>query len=81
MDEMTQQNAALVEEAAAAAESLQAQAGQLTQRVAQFRLTDSGNFRTSSPAPRLSSAAKKPAPALSKKLSPPKNQDDEWESF
>ena len=33
MDEMTQQNAALVEEAAAAA-SLQAQADQLTQRVA-----------------------------------------------
>jgi methyl-accepting chemotaxis protein len=81
MDEMTQQNAALVEQAAAAAESLQAQAGQLTQRVAQFRLMDGGNFKTSSPAPRLSSAAKKPSPALSKKFSPPKNQEDEWESF
>jgi methyl-accepting chemotaxis protein len=85
MDEMTQQNAALVEQAAAAAESLQAQAGQLTQRVAQFRLVDSGNFRAPSPlsssSPRLSSQTKKSSPALSKKLAPPKNQDDEWESF
>ncbi len=38
MDEMTQQNAALVEEAAAASESLQFQANQLTQRVSEFRV-------------------------------------------
>ncbi|MDY0111246.1 MAG: methyl-accepting chemotaxis protein, partial [Candidatus Krumholzibacteria bacterium] len=38
MDEMTQQNAALVEEAAAAAESLQSQAGKLAELVATFRL-------------------------------------------
>ncbi|HEY9099169.1 MAG TPA: hypothetical protein VIN38_09895, partial [Thiobacillus sp.] len=38
MDEMTQQNAALVEEAAAAAESLQDQAGQLAQAVSVFKL-------------------------------------------
>ncbi|MBY0268104.1 MAG: hypothetical protein K2W84_16930, partial [Burkholderiales bacterium] len=38
MDEVTQQNAALVEEAAAAAESMQEQAGNLVQTVAQFRL-------------------------------------------
>lgn len=81
MDEMTQQNAALVEQAAAAAESLQAQAGQLTQRVAQFRLTDSGNFGASSPAPRLSSPTKKSSPSLNKKFSPSKNQEDEWEAF
>jgi methyl-accepting chemotaxis protein len=37
MDEMTQQNAALVEEAAAAAESLQDQAGTLVQAVSVFR--------------------------------------------
>jgi methyl-accepting chemotaxis protein len=37
MDEMTQQNAALVEEAAAAAESLQDQAGSLANAVAVFR--------------------------------------------
>ncbi|RZI40503.1 methyl-accepting chemotaxis protein [Herbaspirillum sp. HC18] len=40
MDEMTQQNAALVEEAAAAAESLKEQAISLAQAVAQFKLSD-----------------------------------------
>jgi len=38
MDEVTQQNAALVEEAAAAAQSLQEQAGKLTQVVSVFKL-------------------------------------------
>nr|WP_316638450.1 methyl-accepting chemotaxis protein [uncultured Roseateles sp.] len=38
MDQVTQQNAALVEESAAAAESLKQQAGQLVQAVAVFRL-------------------------------------------
>jgi len=38
MDQVTQQNATLVEEGAAAAESLQDQAGQLLQAVAVFRL-------------------------------------------
>ncbi len=40
MDEITQQNAALVEEAAAAAESLQGQAAKLAELVATFRLTE-----------------------------------------
>jgi methyl-accepting chemotaxis protein len=38
MDRSTQQNAALVEESAAAAESLRQQAGQLLQGVSAFRL-------------------------------------------
>ncbi|MCU4122392.1 hypothetical protein N8A90_25240, partial [Variovorax sp. N23] len=38
MDQVTQQNAALVEEAAAAAASLQDQAGSLSQSVSVFRL-------------------------------------------
>jgi len=38
MDQMTQQNAALVEEAAAAAENLQVQAQELSERVARFRV-------------------------------------------
>jgi len=41
MDESTQQNAALVEEATAAARSMEEQAQQLTEAVAQFRLSDS----------------------------------------
>ncbi|MFO1390224.1 methyl-accepting chemotaxis protein [Cellvibrio sp.] len=83
MDEMTQQNAALVEEAAAAAESLQSQADQLTQRVAMFRLAnDTGRTVAAAPAKRLAAAPKKSAPAApTKKLTPPQNQDDEWESF
>jgi methyl-accepting chemotaxis protein len=40
MDSMTQQNAALVEEAAAAAQSLQDQAGELARVVSIFRLTE-----------------------------------------
>ncbi len=39
IDEVTQQNAALVEQAAAAAKSLQEQAGQLNELVSSFRLT------------------------------------------
>jgi methyl-accepting chemotaxis protein len=41
LDQMTQQNAALVEQSAAAAESLHEQAGQLAQTVALFRLAPS----------------------------------------
>jgi hypothetical protein len=41
MDEVTQQNAVLVEEAYAVAESLQSQALQLTERVALFKTNDS----------------------------------------
>ena len=47
LDETTQQNAALVEEATAAARSLADQAQQLTRAVATFRLADTGR----SPAP------------------------------
>ena len=65
IDRMTQQNAALVEESAAAAESLREQAARLSQVVQQFRLADSmgfaghGNF--SAPAPHGLSAPE-PAP-------------------
>jgi hypothetical protein len=41
MNEVTQQNAALVEEAAAAASSMQDQASSLTQTVAFFKMTQS----------------------------------------
>jgi methyl-accepting chemotaxis protein len=42
MDQATQQNAALVEESAAAAESLKGQAVQLVQAVAVFKLAGDG---------------------------------------
>ncbi len=43
MDEMTQQNAALVEQAAAGAKALEEQAVALADRVAYFRVTDDGS--------------------------------------
>ncbi len=42
MDDVTQQNAALVEQAAAAAESLEEQAQQMVQVVTRFKLEESG---------------------------------------
>lgn len=50
MDEVTQQNAALVEEAAAAASSLEDQAGKLRQAVAVFQLEE-GGFKAAVSAP------------------------------
>ncbi len=88
MDETTQQNAALVEEAAAAAESLQDQAGSLAQAVSVFKLDGDGG--------RISHAPALPAPArrgerpslpgperAMRKLSPSPNSgpEDEWEEF
>jgi len=83
MDEMTQQNAALVEEAAAAAESMQEQAAALAQAVAVFKLGAAeqalqmqlGQARTanavSAPmaeAPRAVAASRPPAPSRSKEM-------------
>lgn len=89
MDEVTQQNAALVEEAAAAAESLQSQAVQLTERVASFKMDDAqqqGYQQSHAPRQALSSPAsaskpKQRAAVAQKKIKPASPQDDEWESF
>ena len=75
MDETTQQNAALVEEAAAAAQSLQEQAGRLLGAVGVFRLSGAQEMRAHAPAfaAAPSSAVAKPAaPARAKPLAPPK---------
>lgn len=62
MDEVTQQNAALVEEAAAAAQSMQDQAERLAAAVAQFKLASSAGVtppaqaRVARPASRLALA-------------------------
>ncbi|WP_240125322.1 methyl-accepting chemotaxis protein [Thermomonas alba] len=62
MDEGTQQNAALVEEASAAAESMRQQAEALVEAVAAFRLANgSGAARPAAPKPTASPAAGKPA--------------------
>ena len=60
IDRMTQQNAALVEESAAAAESLREQAARLSQVVQQFRLADEGNG--------MAALSRMPAPAPDRAL-------------
>lgn len=96
MDENTQKNAALVEEAAAAAESLEEQAGSLLDAVSIFHLDGSVRHagaavaRASRPAPAPAAAAPKaalaPAPAVRVPSvhSPLKSQptdEGEWEEF
>src|SRR3569832_2134268 len=93
MDQMTQQNAALVEEAAAAAESMQDQAAQLSEAVSVFKL-ESGAYSVRSELPVLKDvvaakpAARKggkpvavPAVARPKKLAVAGGGNDEWEEF
>ena len=91
MDEVTQQNAALVEEAAAAAESLEEQALQLANAVAMFKLD--GNATRNVPGPALRDATPRQLPgkaapsrpsSTGRKLAPPmasSDPGDEWEEF
>jgi methyl-accepting chemotaxis protein len=84
MDGVTQQNAALVEEAAAAAEALQQQAVNLERVVSVFRVDGAG--RAPRQAPRAVAVANKTAPAKPAKPLPrlsaaaaPAGAD--WEEF
>ena len=63
MDEVTQQNAALVEEAAAAASSLEGQAGKLRTAVAVFQLDEGGYKAPVSAAPKRESTPVRPSAA------------------
>ena len=79
---MTQQNAALVEESAAAAESLKGQALQLVQAVAVFKLPNNGQSAArpaskskAPPKPATPAAARAPATIRAKV-----NAED-WSSF
>ncbi|WP_428826942.1 methyl-accepting chemotaxis protein [Azonexus sp. IMCC34842] len=83
MDEVTQQNAALVEQAAAAAESLEEQVHSLAEAVSVFQLAESGPVgKMASRVPpgrqqqsRAERLGARKAPAL------PASLDDEWEEF
>jgi len=68
MDEVTQQNAALVEEAAAAAQSLEDQAGKLRTAVAVFQLDDEARKAPVNAAPRR---ATPPARPMTARKAPP----------
>ncbi|GIZ50397.1 hypothetical protein NCCP691_04110 [Noviherbaspirillum aridicola] len=87
MDQVTQQNAALVEEAAAASASLQDQAGKLAQAVSVFKLSREAGAAAPAPAsagPKTRTAAKAPAtrPESKPRLAVVKRGgNDDWEEF
>ncbi|MGB4673768.1 MAG: chemotaxis protein, partial [Azovibrio sp.] len=88
MDEMTQQNAALVEEAAAAAESLEEQARSLAEAVSVFRLQGAAGRQPRPAAPQaLAAPVVNPRHGLAHKSGSrkpaymPAGQVDQWEEF
>jgi methyl-accepting chemotaxis protein len=94
MDQVTQQNAALVEESAAAAASLKEQAGKLAEAVSVFKLAQGearsviAGAQSSARATRMASKAKPqakrtaPAAAPAKAAAPEAGKGkDEWEEF
>ena len=83
MDQVTQQNASLVEEAAAAAESLQDQAGKLAGLVSVFKL-DARAPSAAAPAVQARPATRLAAPALRPARPAPRKaavREEEWETF
>ena len=78
MDRVTQQNASLVEESAAAAAALEEQASRLTQAVAVFRVMHEQGAKSRS---FTSSVKAAPAPALSRKPATAETSDSNWETF
>ncbi len=83
MDQVTQQNAALVEESAAAAESLKVQARQLVDAVSVFQLDGPIDGRPSPKATALPTAARvsDSGKGLAKSTAPEKASAREWASF
>ncbi len=86
MDDVTQQNAALVEEAAAAAESLEEQAHNLSQSVSVFKLDSSAPVRPAAGtgvASHARPAVRPPAPSRTKAkaVKPASGGDADWQEF
>ncbi|RPH31032.1 methyl-accepting chemotaxis protein [Buttiauxella warmboldiae] len=75
MDRVTQQNAALVEESAAAACALEEQASRLTQAVAVFRINQEAKTESHSVVPKRAIA-----PVLNRKTSA-SDSNENWETF
>jgi methyl-accepting chemotaxis protein len=93
MDEVTQQNAALVEEASASAEAMQEQAATLLQAVSMFKLATTAKQGTRRVAAKPAAVAHRaqPLPDAEKRLSghagvrklikTKQEKDGEWEEF
>ena len=91
MDEMTQQNAALVEEAAAAAQSMEDQAGKLCKAISIFKLKEGIQKPIQSPSPVQSRPVARPVltrtqrkiavKRKAEKLASRSSANNEWEEF
>jgi len=85
MDEVTQQNAALVEEAAASAEAMQEQAGNLMRAVSMFKLeAGKGGTRKAVAKPVIAPPAAPPVASLRKErqlIKPKEDEDGDWKEF
>jgi len=84
MDEMTQQNSALVEETAASARSLEEQAEIMMERISFFKLDGATGVASAPSAPAASRPASAPKPAAkAKPASAPaaSGGDDDWAEF
>ena len=80
MDNVTQQNAALVEEVAAAAESMEEQAQQLSELVGTFRV--SGDLASvARPQTQRAHPTRQRSRAVPKALPKPSHVDDDWKEF
>ncbi|WP_213715395.1 methyl-accepting chemotaxis protein [Cedecea lapagei] len=75
MDRVTQQNAALVEESAAAAAALEEQASRLTQSVSVFRIAQERQAKAQAATPKAVATAAAPRKAVAA------TSDDNWETF
>jgi methyl-accepting chemotaxis protein len=80
LDQVTQQNAALVEESAAAADSLNQQASRLVQAVSVFKLNWDAQAQPSALRTAPAAAAPPSAPGLAAPA-PRKSEDADWASF
>ena len=78
MDRVTQQNAALVQESAAAAAALEDQASRLKMAVSAFRLTSKTTNTVSS---RSAYSEATPAPVTTRTRAAVTGQDENWETF
>lgn len=83
MDEVTQQNAALVQEASSAASSLEEQAARLESVVSVFRLAEGESRTQHAPltSPQTQPALLRPATQGGKKAKAAVTADQEWEEF
>ncbi|MBO9576984.1 MAG: HAMP domain-containing protein [Sphingobium sp.] len=78
MDQVTQQNAAMVEQSTAAARSLLQEADGLTDRVGRFNCGRAVSAPRAAPAPRPVAATSRPAPKVSGNLA---IADEDWAEF